>query len=101
MSIETSQKSLIGGTKSLAWMLITGGAIGWIGALALTIERLHVAANPDAVLSCDISPFISCKSVMLTEQAALLGFPNSLIRIGRVRGPNPDWFCNPCRCQIC
>ena len=79
MSIETSQKSLFGGTKSLAWMLITGGAIGWIGALALTIERLHVAANPDAVLSCDISPFISCKSVMLTEQAALLGFPNSLI----------------------
>ena len=79
MSIETSQKSLIGGTKSLAWMLITGGIVGWIGALALTIERLNVAANPDAVLSCDISPFISCKSVMLTEQASLLGFPNSLI----------------------
>ena len=79
MSVETSPKALIGGTKSLAWMLITGGAIGWIGALALTIERLNVAANPDAVLSCDISPFISCKSVMLTEQASLLGFPNSLI----------------------
>ena len=79
MSVESSQKALIGGTKSLAWMLISGGAIGWIGALALTIERLNVAANPDAVLSCDISPFISCKSVMLTEQASLLGFPNSLI----------------------
>ena len=82
MSVETSPKALIGGTKSLAWMLIAGGVIGWIGALALTIERLNVAANPDAVLSCDISPFISCKSVMLTEQAALLGFPNSLIGLG-------------------
>jgi uncharacterized membrane protein len=60
-------------------MLISGGIVGWIGALALTIERLNVAANPEAVLSCDISPFISCKSVMLTEQASLLGFPNSLI----------------------
>jgi uncharacterized membrane protein len=79
MSSQTGEKALIGGTKSLAWMLITGGVVGWIGAMALTIERLNVAANPDAVLSCDVSPFISCKSVMLTEQASLLGFPNSLI----------------------
>lgn len=79
MSSQTSEKPLIEGTKSLAWMLITGGIVGWIGAMALTVERLNVAANPDAVLSCDVSPFISCKSVMLTEQAALLGFPNSLI----------------------
>jgi uncharacterized membrane protein len=79
MSSKTSEKPLIGGTISLAWMLIVGGIVGWIGAMALTIERLNVAANPDAVLSCDVSPFISCKSVMLTEQASLLGFPNSLI----------------------
>ena len=76
MAIKTPEKTLIGGTKSLAWMLITGGVVGWIGAMALTIERLNVASNPDAVLSCDVSPFISCKSVMLTEQASLLGFPN-------------------------
>lgn len=82
MSVEKSQKALISGTASLAWMLISGGFLGWIAALALTIERLNVAANPDAVLSCDVSPFISCKSVMLTEQASLLGFPNSLIGLG-------------------
>lgn len=79
MSKTAKNRELIGAPLSLAWMLISGGIIGWIGALALTIERLNVAANPDAVLSCDISPFISCKSVMLTEQASLLGFPNSLI----------------------
>jgi uncharacterized membrane protein len=79
MATKTPEKTLIGGTSSLAWMLITGGVVGWIGAMALTIERLNVASNPDAVLSCDVSPFISCKSVMLTEQASLLGFPNSLI----------------------
>jgi uncharacterized membrane protein len=87
MSLVNSQKPLVAGTKSLAWMLISGGLVGWIGALALTIERLHVAANPDAVLSCDVSPFISCKSVMLTEQASLLGFPNSLIGLAAFAVP--------------
>jgi len=87
MSQHTKEKPVIHGTTSLAWTLIIGGVIGWIGALALTIERLHVASNPDAVLSCDISPFISCKSVMLTEQAALLGFPNSLIGLAAFFAP--------------
>lgn len=87
MSTNGGEKTLIGGTKSLAWMLITGGAIGWAAALALTIERIHVASNPDAVLSCDVSPFISCKSVMLTWQAKLLGFPNPLIGLAAFFAP--------------
>ena len=65
--------------KRFAWTLIITGILGWIAAFALTLERLHVAANPNATLSCDLNPFISCKSVMLTEQARLLGFPNPLI----------------------
>jgi uncharacterized membrane protein len=65
--------------KRFAWTLILSGALGWIAAFTLTLERLHVATNPEATLSCDLNPFISCKSVMLTEQAALLGFPNPLI----------------------
>lgn len=87
MSQENSQKTLIGGTASLAWMLITGGVVGWAAALALTIERINVAANPDAALSCDVSPFISCKSVMLTWQAKLLGFPNPLIGLAAFFAP--------------
>lgn len=65
--------------KRFAWTLILSGILGWIAAFTLTLERLHVATNPEATLSCDLNPFISCKSVMLTEQAALLGFPNPLI----------------------
>ena len=65
--------------KGFAWTLIITGIIGWIAAFTLTLERLHVASNPNATLSCDLNPFISCKSVMLTEQARLLGFPNPLI----------------------
>lgn len=66
-------------SKRFAWTLIITGIIGWFAAFSLIIERIHVATNPDATLSCDLNPFISCKSVMLTEQARLLGFPNPII----------------------
>ncbi len=67
--------------------LIGFGILGWIASFGLTLERLKVAADPSASASCDISPFISCKSVMLSEQAALLGFPNPLIGIAAFTVP--------------
>ena len=67
--------------------LIVFGIAGWIASFGLTIERLNVASNPDYATPCDISPFISCKSVMLSEQAALLGFPNPLIGIAAFFAP--------------
>ena len=87
MSLETSTQPVIGAPRSLAWMLITGGVVGWAAALSLTIERINVASNPDVALSCDVSPFISCKSVMLTWQAKLLGFPNPLIGLAAFFAP--------------
>ena len=73
--------------RGFAWTLIVTGIIGWIAAFALVLERLHVAANPDATLSCDVNVFISCKSVMLTWQAKLLGFPNPLIGLAAFFAP--------------
>lgn len=81
-----AEKGLIA-PKSLAITMIIFGIIGWIGAFALTLERFHVAENPGDSLSCDINVFISCKSVMLTWQAKLLGFPNSLIGIAAFMAP--------------
>jgi len=68
-------------------MSIIYGLIGWAAAFALTLERIHVSANPNATLSCDLNVFISCKSVMLTKQAALLGFPNPLIGLAAFVAP--------------
>ena len=67
--------------------LIFFGIVGWAASFGLTLERLHVAADPSASTSCDISPFISCKSVMLSEQAAVLGFPNPLIGLAAYFAP--------------
>ncbi len=67
--------------------LIFFGVMGWIASFGLTLERLAVASDPGYATACDISPFISCKSVMLSEQAALLGFPNPLIGIAAFFAP--------------
>lgn len=77
-----SGSDLVAGPRSLAWNLIVTGIFGWFAAFSLTLERLHVAADPEATLSCDVGVFVSCKSVMLTEQARLFGFPNPLIGLG-------------------
>ncbi len=69
------------------YFLILFGATGWIASFGLTLERIKVAGDPAATTACDISPFISCKSVMLSEQAALLGFPNPLIGLAAFFAP--------------
>lgn len=86
-AISTKSRQTFGGTVGLAWVLILGGITGWIGSFSLTLERLHVAASPDAVLSCDLASFISCKSVMLSAQAKLFGFPNPLIGLSAFMFP--------------
>ena len=86
-NIKTSDDFVESPSKSFAWFSILLGVLGWVAAFALTLERLHVAANPDAVLSCDMNVFISCKSVMLTEQARLFGFPNPLIGLAAFVAP--------------
>lgn len=84
---ERSNGITLAPTRGFAITLIWTGILGWFAAFSLVLERIHVATNPDAVLSCDLNPFISCKSVMLTPQAALFGFPNPLIGLAGFVAP--------------
>lgn len=68
--------------KRFAITLIWTGILGWFAAFSLVLERIHLAENPNASLSCDINPWISCAKVMITWQARLLGFPNPIIGLG-------------------
>lgn len=61
------------------WVLVIGGIIGLLAASILTIEKLHLAANPNYVPSCSISPVVACSPVMSSWQASTFGFPNMLI----------------------
>jgi uncharacterized membrane protein len=74
-------------TRGFAINLIWTGILGWFAAFSLVLERIHVATDPNATLSCDLNPFISCKSVMLTPQASLFGFPNPLLGLAGFVAP--------------
>ncbi|MHC2998985.1 vitamin K epoxide reductase family protein [Microbacterium sp. HJ5] len=65
----------------LAVWLIIAGAIGWVAAFALTMERLHLLADPDAIASCDLSPLVQCTKNLDSWQGAVFGFPNPLLGI--------------------
>ncbi len=67
--------------QTFPWILTIGGAVGFVAAFALTIEKFHLLTNPSHALSCDINPLISCGTVMSTWQAGLFGFPNPLIGV--------------------
>lgn len=62
----------------LPYILIVAGIIGIIASFALTYDKIHVLADKNYAPSCNINPILSCGSVMKTEQASLLGVPNTI-----------------------
>lgn len=67
--------------QTIAYILVVGGAIGFIAAFVLTLEKFALLKNPNYNPSCNISPLISCGSVMKTWQASAFGFANSLLGV--------------------
>jgi uncharacterized membrane protein len=47
-------------------------------SFALTYDKIHVLQNPAYSPACNISPILSCGSVMKTRQASFLGVPNTI-----------------------
>jgi uncharacterized membrane protein len=45
----------------------------------LTVDKFHLLEDPSFVPSCNLSPILSCGSVMVTDQASVFGFPNPLL----------------------
>jgi uncharacterized membrane protein len=64
-----------------AWLMLVLGTIGLVGSGLLLIERIAVATDPDYVPSCSINPIVTCTSAMLSEQGAVLGFPNPVLGV--------------------
>lgn len=64
--------------KVLPYLLITVGIIGIIASFALTYDKIQVLTDKGYQPSCNINPILSCGSVMKTEQASLLGVPNTI-----------------------
>ncbi len=60
------------------WLVIAG-VVGEWAAFSLTMERLHLLADPTASASCDFSVLIQCGKNLDSWQGSVLGFPNPLL----------------------
>ena len=65
---------------ALAVWLVIAGVIGWVAAFALTVEKFHALANPDAgPASCDFSVVVQCTENLNSPQGSVFGFPNPIL----------------------
>lgn len=59
--------------------LVVAGIIGFYAAFQLTLDKFAVAANPNAVLGCNVSVLVGCSKNLLSWQGSLFGFPNPIL----------------------
>ena len=67
--------------RKLRWLYLVAGAVGLVAAATLLLERIELLKDPSYVPPCNISPIISCGSVMTTDQASIFGFPNPILGV--------------------
>jgi len=59
--------------------MLVGAIAGFIASFILTIDKFKVLKDSGYTPSCNINATLNCKSVMLSKQAEVFGFPNSII----------------------
>lgn len=62
----------------LPWLFMITGAIGVLASFALTHDKIKTLIDPSYNPACNINPIFSCQSIMTSEQASLLGMPNTI-----------------------
>ncbi|MGQ0843379.1 MAG: vitamin K epoxide reductase family protein [Sporichthyaceae bacterium] len=67
--------------RSLGWLLLAGGLIGFAAAFTLMVEKIALLKDPGYSPSCSLNPVLNCGSIMKTDQAEVFGFPNPLIGV--------------------
>lgn len=67
--------------RALPYIYILAAVVGLAASFVLTYDKIHYLKDPSYVPSCNINPIISCGSVMKTQQADLLGVPNTIYGI--------------------
>jgi len=68
-----------GTAVAIVW--IVAGVVGWVVSFLLYREYIGQLTGADAIISCDISPIVTCGPNLLSPGGNLLGFSNSIIGI--------------------
>ncbi len=66
---------------ALAVSLIVLGAVGFVAAFMLTLDKFALLENPDVQLGCNINVLIGCSTNLNSAQGEVFGFPNPLLGI--------------------
>src|SRR5687767_8480764 len=59
--------------------ILVAASVGLIASFILSVEKIHLLMQPDAILSCTVNLVLNCATVMKTWQSNLFGFPNPFI----------------------
>jgi uncharacterized membrane protein len=71
----------------LAVFLILTGALGWLAAFSLTLDKFAILEDPDADLNCNFSLLVQCGKNLSSWQGEVFGFPNPLLGLGGFVAP--------------
>jgi len=71
--------------RGLGIFLVISGAIALWASLTLTYDKISLlkdeVAGTSKALGCDLSAFVSCSSVVTSEQSEAFGFPNTFMGV--------------------
>jgi uncharacterized membrane protein len=71
----------LGTRRITSFLMLIGSISGFVASFLLTVDKIEVLKDSGYTPSCNISETLNCKSVMLSNQAEVFGFPNALIGI--------------------
>ena len=66
--------------RTIYIVMLAAATAALIAAFTLSVEKIHLLENPDAVLSCSFNVVLNCSTVMQTPQShVFFGIPNMFI----------------------
>ncbi|MGC0400448.1 putative membrane protein [Streptomyces sp. SAI-126] len=79
----TAQRTnAVGASRRTGLVMLVTGIVGWLASFQLTVDDWRLLKDPAYQPPCNISPIVSCGSVMSSSQGSLFGFPNMLLGLG-------------------
>ncbi|MFF0224002.1 vitamin K epoxide reductase family protein [Streptomyces sp. NPDC004629] len=72
----------VGASRRTGLVMLLTGIVGWLASFELTVDDWRLLRDPAYQPPCNISPVVSCGSVMSSPEGRLFGFPNMLLGLG-------------------
>ncbi|MGW2522594.1 vitamin K epoxide reductase family protein [Streptomyces sp. NPDC001617] len=72
----------MGASRRTGLVMLLTGIVGWLASFELSVDDWRLLRDPAYQPPCNISPVVSCGSVMSSPEGSLFGFPNMLLGLG-------------------